>query len=693
MQLDASETELAFTFFNRNGVLIDSITIDSPAPPPPPAPPIAPTGLLAAATSNTAINLTWSDNSNNETGFRIERSIAGQGFVEIATVAAGITSFSNTNLTGGTAYAYRVRAYNTSFTSSYTNGAAATTPAAALPSPWLNSDIGAVGATGSASAINGVFTINGSGDNVWGTADSFNYAYRSWTGDGQIVARATLPNDGFEGIMFRESLAANSKQTSVLIDDSRTGFVRRTTTGGTSTSNDVNVAAPQYLKLIRTGDSFTAYRSATGSGWTQIGGAINIPMAPTIFVGLLGCSTDAGIIQTFTMDNVQTSVSTAVTPTLPTAPSGLAASAAGACQIDLTWTDASTNEDGFKIERRVGFGAWLEIATVAAGVTSYSSTVLASSTGYSYRVRAFNNLAGNSTYSSIATATTAAGATSPLIPPGASWKYLDNGVDQGTAWRGVSFDDSIWASGGAQLGYGDGDENTSVSFGGNPANRYITTYFRKSFTVADPSLIGALSLGLLRDDGAVVYLNGQEVFRSNMPTGTIGYATAASSVVSGAAETTYFTAAINRALVVGGTNVIAVELHQRSASDSDLSFDLQLNATASNPALPPSAPSGLAASAISATQVNLNWIDSATTEAGFRIERSADGINFAEIATVAAGATSYSDSTVTGGVQYWYRVRAYNIAGSSSHTTATVTTPMLETLDKPMQKWRRLLRL
>src|SRR5207247_2662513 len=72
-----------------------------------------------------------------------------------------------------------------------------------------------------------------------------------------------------------------------------------------------------------------------------------------------------------------------------------------------------------------------------------------------------------------------------LISTGSVWKYLDNGSDQGTNWIGRTFDDSSWVSGHAQLGYGDGDEATRVSYGPNEGNKYITTYFRQSFSVTN----------------------------------------------------------------------------------------------------------------------------------------------------------------------------------------------------------------
>ena len=98
-----------------------------------------------------------------------------------------------------------------------------------------------------------------------------------------------------------------------------------------------------------------------------------------------------------------------------------------------------------------------------------------------------------------------------LIPAGSVWRYLDNGTDQGTAWQARIFDDSLWSSGPAQLGYGDGDEATVVSFGPNATSKYITTYFRRSSGATNASQVTNFVLRLLADDGAVVYLNGTEV--------------------------------------------------------------------------------------------------------------------------------------------------------------------------------------
>lgn len=178
---------------------------------------------------------------------------------------------------------------------------------------------------------------------------------------------------------------------------------------------------------------------------------------------------------------------------------------------------------------------------------------------------------------SIATpAITALAGQTPLLHRGAVWRYLDDGSDQGTAWRATGFDDSGWSAGAAQLGYGDGDEATVVGFGPNPSAKFITTYFRTVVDIADPAQFATMTAKLVRDDGAVVYVNGVEAGRSNMPVGAIDYLTRASGTVGGTDEIVFFDLALNPLLFTSGANVIAVEIHQRAGTSSDTSFDFEL---------------------------------------------------------------------------------------------------------------------
>jgi hypothetical protein len=177
----------------------------------------------------------------------------------------------------------------------------------------------------------------------------------------------------------------------------------------------------------------------------------------------------------------------------------------------------------------------------------------------------------------------------PLIAINAVWKYLDNGSNQGSAWQTVSFDDGAWASGPAELGYGDGDEKTVLGYGSDANNKFVTAYFRRAFAVADPAAYSRLNLRAIRDDGMVVYLNGTEIWRNNMPAGTIASTNyAAAPEISGAAEYTWIVTNVPIAALVAGTNVVAVEIHQQRAASSDISFNFEL---AGAPALGNLAPS------------------------------------------------------------------------------------------------------
>ena len=254
-------------------------------------------------------------------------------------------------------------------------------------------------------------------------------------------------------------------------------------------------------------------------------------------------------------------------------------------------TMAANAADADGTVQRVEFfqGATL-VGTATAAPYSFAWTGVAAGT-YSLTARAYDNL-GASTVSgavSVTVSPVSNPGTTTLIAKNSVWKYLANGSDQGTAWRAVGFSDAAWLSGTGQLGYGDGDEATVVPFGPNANAKYITTYFRRAFTVTNPATVASLALRLLRDDGAVVYLNGVEVMRSNLPAGVVAFNTLAPTAISGAEEsTTYIAGTAASSLLVAGTNVIAVEMHQNLGTSSDLSFDLELiaNTTTAVNALP-----------------------------------------------------------------------------------------------------------
>ncbi len=174
----------------------------------------------------------------------------------------------------------------------------------------------------------------------------------------------------------------------------------------------------------------------------------------------------------------------------------------------------------------------------------------------------------------LATAPTLAFGATPteLLGAGSTWSYLDDGIDPGPSWPQDTFDDSAWPTGPAPLGYGIFG-GTLVSYGADPADRHVTTWFRQSFSIVDPADYTGLTMEIRRDDGAVVYLNGVEVHRTNLPSPSTA-TTLATSDVSGVDENEFTSFAVPTSLLVAGDNQVAVEIHQASPGSDDLAFDL-----------------------------------------------------------------------------------------------------------------------
>ena len=166
-----------------------------------------------------------------------------------------------------------------------------------------------------------------------------------------------------------------------------------------------------------------------------------------------------------------------------------------------------------------------------------------------------------------------------LIPFNSSWKYKDDGVDQGTGWRASGYDDSGWASGNGQLGFGYPGITTTLNSCANPPTcnqRHITNYFRRKITIPDVTSFTNFLFDMFRDDGVVIYVNGTEVYRNGLG-GTVIYTTLASPNISNNADAVHSTTLSAAAsLFVTGENTIAVEVHQSSLTSSNILWDLKL---------------------------------------------------------------------------------------------------------------------
>jgi len=179
---------------------------------------------------------------------------------------------------------------------------------------------------------------------------------------------------------------------------------------------------------------------------------------------------------------------------------------------------------------------------------------------------------------------------------------------------------------------------------------HITTYFRKKFNISDPTHFEQAAIHLLRDDGAVVYLNGVELFRDNLPAApsVITSTTPADSSIGNAAENIRVIHRFNPRLLLAGENIIAVEIHQRDATSSDISFDLELNTYAPN-SIPHPVP------VITGNQITLTWPSWA---GDWQLQSTADLVLWSPVATapVQIGTGEWRVTLPLSGLRQYFRL-------------------------------------
>jgi regulation of enolase protein 1 (concanavalin A-like superfamily) len=160
-----------------------------------------------------------------------------------------------------------------------------------LPSPWQTIDIGNYKAPGTALYGNGVYTVCSSGHGIWNTNDELHYVYQPVTGDGEILVQVNSMLNTHEsakaGLMVRQTLVTDSRHAMMVMTPKEGAkFQYRTTNEKTSSSSIQSGYEPPYwVKLVRSGNTFTGYRSANGTSWTQVG-FCNIVMDETVYVGM-----------------------------------------------------------------------------------------------------------------------------------------------------------------------------------------------------------------------------------------------------------------------------------------------------------------------------------------------------------------------------------------------------------------------
>ena len=236
------------------------------------------TGLAFSSKAPNQIAFSWNARAG-ATSYRIERSTDGSTFTTLASNVSATNYTDNTVVPLGEYY-YRVVGVNANIEGVPSAVVFAAAPAAAaLPTPWLTQDIGSVGGSGAAKYASGTLTVVGSGADVWGTSDAFRFVYQPLSGDGSLIARVVSQDNSDtyakSGVMIRETLTAGSKNAFTEITPGAGAiFQYRSNTSGSSTSlTPVTAAAPYWVKITRSGNTFTSEVSSDGSTWTAAGSA------------------------------------------------------------------------------------------------------------------------------------------------------------------------------------------------------------------------------------------------------------------------------------------------------------------------------------------------------------------------------------------------------------------------------------
>jgi RHS repeat-associated protein len=326
--------------------------------------------------------------SVNGTGFG---STQGSSFLSLNGSAVTVTSWSDTSITftvpsGATSGDVVVQVAPSMNASNPVNFAVTSNP---LPSGWLDQDIGAVYAAGSATYSNGVFTVNGAGTHPTNanSSDEMHFVYRPWSGDGTIVARVTsegtLANRA--GITIRDTLDASAANAFASHLPGSPGtptvilFDRQSTSASETNSSDLSYATlPCWLKLVRSGTNFTAYRSADGVNWLQVGWPQAVSMGPDVSVGLGVNSGSDNNLTTVTFDNVSVTSASETAPVI-TGISTTTGPVGGSVTITGTGFGASQGNSIVRLDAlQASIASWSDTsisATIPTGATSGYLTV------------------------------------------------------------------------------------------------------------------------------------------------------------------------------------------------------------------------------------------------------------------------------------------------------------------------------
>ncbi|RJR22585.1 MAG: DUF2341 domain-containing protein, partial [Nitrospiraceae bacterium] len=659
-----------------SGYTSASVTTQSPG---------VPGTFNASGASEVIINLSWDDNSVNETGFKIERC-EGAGcssFAEIASVGNNVTSHSDTDLTPSTTYEYKIKAYS-SATCPWETAYAAATGSTMSPPPPTGLSASAPNTT----QINLTWTDNtdsetgfrlqrceGAGcsvfadlttlaPNVTNYSDTsvcygttYRYRIRAEKNDGPVWNSAwSTPDEASTSAISAPSLLTATRINEVQINLSWTDNSSDET--GFKIERCAGASCSDFAQIATVGSNVTTYNNTGLTFSTSYTYRVRAYKTAT-------CGWDTGY----------TNESSAITTI--TTPGSFTATTINTTQINLSWTDTSGSETGFKIERCEGAGCsgFSQITAVGANVTSYQDISVCENVTYRYRVRAYKDTTWDSGYSSEDQKSTSAKSAPTVLTAtrisevqiNLSW--TDNSNDE------TGFKIERCAGSGCSDFAQIATVGNNVTTYSNTGLAYSTlyTYRVRAYKTATCGWDTAYT----NESSASTTISAPGGFTAtpvNTTQANLSWTDSASSETgfkiercsgSGCSDFTQIATTGANTTSYADTSVCnTTEYNYRVRAYKSGEWDSGFSSE--DPALTNSltAPSGLSASTVSYTQINLSWSDNMSEETGFKIERCAGAgcSDFSQIGTTGANVVSYSDTTVIPSTNYCYRVRTYKTA-------------------------------
>jgi len=587
---------------------------------------------------------------------------------------------------------------------------------ATLDAPWQHAVLGTLTDYSPAVSAEGVIGDCTMAGALGGTADSGSFAYQSHLGDGVLTARIPSPTTQDQSasrfaLMVRSSTARGAIMAGSVTATSTANFgtkmAYRSATNGSATltpSADNNQDTPQWLRITRSGNTFTSESSIDGTTWTTLGTVTLADMPETALWGLFHCSADwavtnsyAGNFQLAIFQNV--SFSTFPAPVMPT---GLSVGTATPTTIPLTWT-ISPYAAGYRIERRGEDGSVVQLPDiiVSGGSGSYSDTTVQPDSAYEYRIRAYNSVGESGSTAFVRVVTPSADITTTITADDAGG--ADAGVQYDNASTNYGSDttlpitaSSYWINGAnveqvtkAWLRFNLGSVSTvksaqlKMAFVG--AQNLQPAFDAGNNYTMGVSLLTSSDSSDIWDENTINWTNApqnntngisimgstfilslyQHDSFSTVPAANsvVTFNLTASSINNNRGDNNLITFALHPYSYYGGTVVWASREHATLPPPT-------LEITSSNPS--PARPGFLTVAPGTGSTMDLTWFDGTGNEAGFQIERRVANGDWTLLQSLPANTTSFTDTSALPGVIYEYRIRATSATlGSSAWATVT----------------------